>query len=196
MPREKGSFKVVCGKRLKTLCEREKITQTKLSEQIYLSQQVISGIVNGRAALTRATAERIVSIYPTYRIEWLLGLDDFMTETEQRLSFVAQQWDGFDLAEELIALHGYAVDYVLDEQGEKVVRHIWVTVPVGADDTTTLNHIRREPPDPVLRITAPDGRQIEVDRTVYDRILEEIDDFAQMRMEHLFRGVKGGKSNG
>ena len=80
MPRPKLEINPICGKRLKQVCQEQGITQKQLSKKIHLSEQGISAIVQGNARLTGDMANRVIEVFPQYRVEWLLGYDDMPTE--------------------------------------------------------------------------------------------------------------------
>lgn len=82
MARPKVVFKDLWGNRLKELCEKEHITQSELSDSIYISQQTISKIINHKASMTEETARRISEKYPGYSFEWLMGYVDYKNEME------------------------------------------------------------------------------------------------------------------
>lgn len=109
MPRPKVKINPICGKRLKELCKEQKITQTKLSEIIFITQQTLSKIVNGECSLTEQTARKIVNIFPIYRIEWLMGLDDYKTEAEACHPLLKESLDGGEAVRLLFASFGYMV---------------------------------------------------------------------------------------
>ena len=67
---------------VKTILKRENLTQKKFAEKIKMSPENLNRIIRLRHPLTEATAETIHVYFPTYRIEWILGYDDFMTEEE------------------------------------------------------------------------------------------------------------------
>lgn len=80
MSRKKTVINPERGKRLKTLIDREKMTQKGFGERIHMSQQNISLIIKGKNPLTEETAKSVVKEFPEYRIEWLLGYDNSMTQ--------------------------------------------------------------------------------------------------------------------
>lgn len=82
MARPKAVFKDLWGNRLKELCEKEHITQSELSDSIFISQQTISKIINHKASMTEETARRISEKYPGYSFEWLMGYVDYKNEME------------------------------------------------------------------------------------------------------------------
>ena len=70
------------GERLRMIALREDITQTKLSELLDCNPVHLSKIVNGSRNLTEDMAQKVVSLFPEYRLQWLLGYDDFATDEE------------------------------------------------------------------------------------------------------------------
>ena len=87
MSRSKTEINPVRAERFKIIAQRENITQTQLANRdspycIYLSQQGISRIMQQKSPLTEATAQRIIKVFPKYRLSWLLGIDDYMTESD------------------------------------------------------------------------------------------------------------------
>lgn len=94
MSRPKTEINPIRAERVKTLIERENITQQQFADRIFQSQQNVSRILNQKSALTEETARAIVTAFPNYRIEWLLGYDDAPTheswiDNAQRLKDLA-----------------------------------------------------------------------------------------------------------
>lgn len=88
MSKKKTEIKAERAERLKMLIDREEMSQTAFSEKIGYSQQHVSGIVRQKTALTEETAADIISVFPEYRIEWLMGLDDFMTHEDFKRAYI------------------------------------------------------------------------------------------------------------
>ena len=109
MPRPKREINPKQGENLKKLCDNENITQAKLAEMIFLSQQTISKIINGSATLTEHTARAITEKFPKYRMEWLLGYDSFETFDDYLSSILSGQAEIRSIIERLMLLHGYRV---------------------------------------------------------------------------------------
>ena len=82
MSRKKTEINPIRAERVKTLIDREGISQKDLADRIFQTQQNVSRILNLKTALTEETAHDIISAFPEYRIEWLLGFDDAMTDIE------------------------------------------------------------------------------------------------------------------
>lgn len=77
-----------CGQRLKIILKEQNTTQQQLSEMIHLTQVTISNIICGKASLTDENADAIHVIFPQYRLQWLLGYDDYKTEEEIKRSLL------------------------------------------------------------------------------------------------------------
>lgn len=93
MSRKKTEINPIRAERVKKLIENEKkirgkFTQTEFAKAISQTQQNVSRILNLQTALTEETAQDIVSKYPEYRIEWLLGYDDFMTKEDFERDYI------------------------------------------------------------------------------------------------------------
>ena len=82
MSRRKTEINPLRAERLKKLIEESGLTQTAFSNKVHYSQQLISHIINKKVALTEGTAKDILSYYPKYRFNWLMGYDDYMTEDD------------------------------------------------------------------------------------------------------------------
>ncbi len=85
MGRQRIWINPICGERVKELCKLERISQRTLSEKLFISEQTISKITNGKASLTVNNAILIHKLFPSYRTEWLLGFDDYRTEYDAQL---------------------------------------------------------------------------------------------------------------
>ena len=83
MSRKKTEINPIRAERVKKIIETEGISQIDFAKRIFQTQQNVSRILNLKSALTEETAQTIVSAFPKYRIEWLLGYDDAMTTGEQ-----------------------------------------------------------------------------------------------------------------
>lgn len=74
------------GVRLQELIKNLKMTQVEFGERIGLGAQQISCIVRGERRLTEDNARRIAELFPPIRMEWLMGWDDYVTDTELGMS--------------------------------------------------------------------------------------------------------------
>ena len=104
MSRKATEINPIRAERVKTLIKREKITQTKLSEMLFRSQQNISAIVKAKIALTEDTAKQIIKLFPAYRLQWLLGYDDIMLHTEELKQMINRKADTAEAINEVIRL--------------------------------------------------------------------------------------------
>ena len=68
--------------RIKIMIKELGMNQTEFSDSIHMSPENLSRIVNGKHRFTDEAAEQIISNHKKYRLEWLLGYDDYKTEEE------------------------------------------------------------------------------------------------------------------
>ncbi len=97
MGRPKVEIKGIRGKRLKQICEEQNITQQTLSSKVYISQQAISNMVTGQANVTEVTARKVIEyiskeLHFDYRFEWLMGYDDYKTESDKQSAEFKKQY--------------------------------------------------------------------------------------------------------
>lgn len=75
--------------RIKILMKREGIKQIDLADMLDMEPQNFSRIMTtGR--VTEKTCKKIVSHYPQYRLQWLLGYDDCMTLEDLKRDLTAK----------------------------------------------------------------------------------------------------------
>lgn len=126
MSRNKTELNPKSAERVKTIIDREKISQIEFSKRIHQSQQNISRIVTMKSALTKDNAQAIVTAFPEYRIEWLLGIDDYMTARDAIDGFIKrmdrEHDDNIDTARHLAKLRNiefnlYSSGIIQDENG-------------------------------------------------------------------------------
>lgn len=115
MARPKGEINVERCKRFKTLCDELDITQKKLAERLHISQQVISNMVHGKSNVTDQTAHRMIELFPEYRYEWLVAIDDFKTRGDYYLSLINDSGLKESVISALMGMAGFSVTNVLEQ---------------------------------------------------------------------------------
>lgn len=96
MSRKKTEINPKRAENLKTLITRVGLTQKQFGENVGYSQQNLSNIIKLKTPLTEEAARLIIEKYPDYRIEWLLGYDDCMTNADlftKSISLAEKQHD-------------------------------------------------------------------------------------------------------
>ena len=73
------------AERLKILIKREGLKQKQFADRINLSAEHVSLIINNKEGLSNIRAAEIIRQFPTYRLDWLLGKDDLMTNEDVML---------------------------------------------------------------------------------------------------------------
>lgn len=86
MAKIKQEINPKCAERLKEMCKMLNTTQTAISEKTYISQNTLSKIAQGKAPMTYNVACAITQQYPSIRLEWLMGVDDFKSEHEKGIN--------------------------------------------------------------------------------------------------------------
>lgn len=82
-----------CGRRLKSLLVKSKVSQCFLAEKLGHEPQHISNIVRGKRRLTPDLAQRIVDeVFPDRNVEWLLNRSDCET-IEEKEKFSQKVWE-------------------------------------------------------------------------------------------------------
>ena len=161
------------GARLRTIALHEGITQTKLSEMIDCSPVHLSKIINGSRNLTEEMAQKVVSLFPEYRLPWLLGYDDYMTEEDALrgpLKRIAQRMVGWKVA----------VEYTLQSMGYTVRLN-------GADYLDTVDDILGGMENVSYAIVDENNEVCaECGAEADNALLQEIGDFAEFLIERRF----------
>lgn len=124
MPKTPKEINKMQGKRLKQLLNEEGITQKQLHEEIHISQQYISEIINGHAHLNYPMAISISKLprFKDYDLltKWLLCEEDYKSNTEKLLNAVAiADYEGNKLLQGLgcfLLLANYKIDISYPEK--------------------------------------------------------------------------------
>lgn len=104
MGRKATEINPIRAERVKTIIKREGITQIKLAEMLFRTPQNISAIVNANIALTEETAKQIITLFPDYRLQWLLGYDDIMLHIEELKQMINRKVDTAEAINQVIRL--------------------------------------------------------------------------------------------
>lgn len=189
MGRKRAEINVIRGVRLKALLKSKGVEQQTLADMIGYSVEHISYIINGKRNLTEDAAKRIVELFPGTRISWLLGYDDYETESDRISSIIGRNHNRHDLICNLISMHGYTVSKSdLHPSGGSC--HL--QYPPGISDEDVLRRIHSTRPEPIISIKAPSGSCRFVEGCEYRRILKNIDDYIEMQLSFLFRKLTDG----
>lgn len=158
------------GERMKEIIRREGITQAQLAEVLGVGEVHLSNIANGKRSLTDKRAEKIIALYPRYRLSWLLGYDDYMTEEDALrgpLKRIAQRMVGWKVA----------VEYTLQSMGYTVRLN-------GADYLDTVDDILGNIENVSYTIVDENNEVCtECGAEAYNALLQEIGDFAEFLIE-------------
>ena len=171
MSRKKTEIDPVRAERVKILIDREGITQTEFAERIFQTQQNVSRIINLKTALTEETARDIVSAFPGYRIEWLLGYDDSMTVIEQYMNTVRT------VNEEATLLHHGFMSFA-QLSGFKID-----VAPIAGNETLeeTIQNIKKH------CTISRDGKSVTFSLSELNSFENELCDYIEFRLLHMMK---------
>lgn len=116
------------SKRLRKLLETRKTNFQELSQLLFISPNYLSLIACGKRKLTPDMAKRIADVFPGIRPQWLLCLDDYMTEDDRTREVLDFHRTFEDITEELIKSHGYCIAVFRDSNNETFYQ---LTGPTG-----------------------------------------------------------------
>lgn len=134
---------------------------------------------DGFKNLTEEVAKLIIEYYPQYRIQWLLGYDDYMTDAEL-MAFVLAGAESAKSGSEIPALGGTALDasmYLMSQlSGFKL--SLWRNRLDDARDVEqAVNEIKRG------CIVSRDGKSAEIDIDKWSEIANEVCDFIEFKLQ-------------
>lgn len=82
MKQTKKDNKSVTKDRIKALLQERGMNQQSLADEIPLTAQYFSAMINGHRNFQVDVAKRIAEILPPVRYQWIMGEDDFKTERD------------------------------------------------------------------------------------------------------------------
>ena len=182
MGRKKENINPVCGQRLKEVIQASPYSQKDFAEVVlHYTPEHLSLIINGKRSLTPELAEKVITIFPHIRFQWLMGIDDFKTDFQRDDVIVSKEERSKQLIEELIRLHGYELTPFKAPTSD--VEKIKITPPKGVykmdNGIECIYHESYE---------RKYARGSSFDAT----ILRDINDYVEMRLAICFRNAENG----
>lgn len=169
---------------LDELKKRDGISQIDFAERIHMAQQNVSRLRNGRVNLSAEHAKSIAAAFPEYRVEWLLGLDDFKTEEayeahlekRSRAAFgqaLSERWSLQASFRQLAELNGYTVT----EGFAALSNDDKSGIPGGDSDETIKDswYVRR------------DYEWARFSREEMTQLQKKVADYVGFELEHVFK---------
>lgn len=223
MSRKREEINPECGLRLKSILASNGIAQKELAAKLGYTEQHISQIIKGKRRLTPEMVQKISELdIPNFRPEWLLAKDNIPTEDERlrtiakikdetpRLIFRIMEMHNYILTEERVVCrksreHGNQFDSqfppgmslenvfnALQKDGE---------FPQEMSYSEFLEEERKKGADsdfyfrPILALRSPKGSKVFLDKTDFDKIVSEIDDFVEFKCAFLFKRTVSKATN-
>ena len=171
MSRKKTEINPIRAERVKKIIEREGINQIDFAKRISQTQQNISRIINLKTALTEETAQDIISAFPEYRIEWLLGYDDSMTTAEQFSNAIQTANEEATLLHQgfmsFAQLSGFQID----------------VAPIAGNDTLEKTFQNMKEHCTISR----DGKSVTLSLSELNAFENELCDYIEFRLLHMMK---------
>lgn len=181
MGNKKKEVNVESGKRLKKLIATYSIPQKVFAEMIGYTEQHLSLIVTGKRSLTIEAAKRIAQMM-NVRVEWLMGLDDYMTQHDVDVS---PQLDGMNRrkdicgAMELLArVVGYEISK-LSNDGEKAFQIL------ANSDGCYIEEVGAE-----YCISKKGNKSVKLKYDEFLQLSKEIADFTEFKLNKVLKEVE------
>lgn len=172
MSRKKTEINPKRAENVKKLIEWSGITQIDFARTIHQTQQNVSRIINLKTALTEENAREIIKHFPGYRIEWLLGYDDYPTNKDYFLSMIDQQSKEGDLLNKgffsYLELYGYTVtEASIEKSGNPISDFIH-----DAHKGVTISR---------------DGKSVTLQLHPLIEFQNEIGEYIELRLKHMMK---------
>lgn len=179
-----------CGKRLKEAIKYAKITQTTLAEDVYMTQQTISKIINGKAPLTLDNAQRFANRLGV-RWQYLVCQDGFMTNAHRHKEVISLTVDIKEACFALVSALGYEI--ISTEQqpdGSLAPMHRPykdIRIRTDATEEEILSFARVTTPVRNYHIKSPDGRIGNIEGDDFTKLWQDIEDYVRFKCESHFK---------
>ena len=154
MARKREDINPVCGRNLKVLLSDNKMTQKELAKELHYTEQHLSLIINGNRRLTVEAAKKIATLFPGTRYEWLMGYDDFRSDSELISTAIDMIYGDTEnrhiFTEVVFDLCGYKLEYfqkgakfpgiVLDDDCYGIIKNNLIVAYMSVGERSELFH--------------------------------------------------------
>ncbi len=188
MPKADKNLSKERGGRVKRLLHEHNVRQIELAEKINVSPEHLNAILNGKRTLTLEHAQSIAKLF-NVRFEWIMCFDDYRTRQEVTFAALGAPNERRALIEQLMTLNGYTYKKQSDENICSLVERIYLEYPPGIDDDEILlrAHQKKDHSDPIITLIGPDWNEVHMNYCEYLRIINDINDYIEMRLLFLFQ---------
>lgn len=177
------------GRRVKQLLHECNVRQVELADRIGVSPEHLSAILNGKRTLTLEHAQSIAKLF-NIRFEWIMCFDDFRTESARVNATLSGPSDRKALIERLMEIHGFTHKEQHDKEIRDFVERVYLEYAPGSlsdDEILQMAYQKERFPDPVITVIGPSGKEAHMNYCEYWRIIQDIDDYIEMRLSILFK---------
>ena len=188
MPKADKNLSKERGGRVKQLLHEQNVRQIELADKIGVTPEHLNAILNGKRTLTFEHAQSIAKLF-NVRFEWVMCFDDFRTEDERICAALSGPGERLALIERLMGIHGYTHKEQYDKEICSYIERIHLEYSpdsLSDDEILQMAHQKEDFPDPVITVLGPNGKESHINYCEYRRIVQDIDDYIEMRLSFLF----------
>ena len=169
----------------------EKVSELPENGSRSRSAKQLGYIETGARSLSPKYARLLAKVLGV-REEYLLFEDDVKTDAEYVSKIVGQQVSRQENIEQLVKLHGYFVEdieYPPEDGNKNWGSCCRIQYPPDSTEAEIIERARNTVPEPVVTMRSSDGLR-KMEYSEYHRLLQDIDDYIEMRLALVFRGNK------
>lgn len=170
------------GNHVKQLLEDNNKTQVWLAEQLYLQPEHLNMMLNGKRNLGEDKIQAIAKLFPDVKLDWLLGISDYKTDSEHFVNALSQCKREGDLLmvglQAFAQLSGYKIAFTsppISDSRRKAPVEAWIKM---VQDGYT--------------ISSKEGSAV-ISLEDMNRLQNEICDFVEFKLKRI---CKKGDNNG
>lgn len=172
MSRKRTEIQPKRAENLKYMIEDLGITQGEFGKIVGITQQGISKLINLKSALTEELAKDIIKKFPQYRLQWLLGYDDFPTASNLFNHAVTKADDEGELLNTILAAFTQLYDYKME----------YSEIYSGMDIGEAIRAIHQD-----FCTISKDGKKKTFSLAEFRDFQQEICDYIEMRLSHIMQ---------
>lgn len=173
----------VCAERLRKCIDNSGMKDKDVAKEAGFTPQHISNLVNGKARLTADTA-RILSSVLKVKEDYLLGEDDYPTNSDMYRAMIKEMQKKEQMYIELIEKYGYKIIGTGESE--------WKTINIFKEHIEENNsieinkRIEETPYTKYVLLQSPNGTIKRMDLDRLKTLINDIEDYIKFQMERCF----------
>lgn len=173
MARPKGKINPERGLRLKQICNELDITQAELAKKTHISEQAISGMINGKMNVTETTAKVIHESYPEYSFEWIMDYSKYKSDWDEAVDKITIANEESAMIQHGIILCAKCDGYTIVSPISKIADSFTVETGIAAiKEGYTI---------------AKDGKSVNISVEDMNSLMNDINDYITYRLDRYIQ---------